>query len=665
LANGIFSGRATVSGATTAGLTLTGITTNDQANYVCRVTNTFGSITSSVAALTVYIAPNIIVQPLGRTNAVGTNTTFTVFASGTTPLYYQWQKNETVISYATLNVFTINGLSNNDIGDYSVTVSNPAGQSGSVTAHLLVLNPPKITSQPAGSTNQLGTLHTFSVGATGDFLVYQWRFNGTNLVGAVNSSLTVTNIQYADEGIYTVVVSNSVGSVTSVGASLNLLKPPLIASGPSHILVWGNNSYGQTIVPMELTNVVAVAAGGAHCLALKPDGTVLAWGANAGGQTDVPDGLTNAVAISAGSGHSLALKADGTVVSWGRYIWNGFAYVPGTVPNDLSNVVAIAAGFWHDLALKQDGTVIAWGENSSGQTNVPIGLSNVVAIAAGEYHNLALKADGSVVTWGKYFDGSTYVPATVPIGLSNIMAIAANGYQSLALRPDHTVAAWGSSYCSTFTFVSDPVGITNAVGIAAGVCHGLAIKADGTAFAWGDNSNNQTNVPAWLSGVMTIAGGSSYSLALTRDKLPVGSTFSWQVTASGTPPLAYQWQRNGMDIFGATESLFTKTNAEISDSGNYCVIITNAFGCVTSSVVSITVGMSPQTLMASFVSNQGVKLQMNGTPGFPYAVQTATNLLPPVQWLPVQTNSTDTNGVWQFMDTNLNNAQKFYRVTTP
>jgi hypothetical protein len=81
--------------------------------------------------------------------------------------------------------------------------------------------------------------------------------------------------------------------------------------------------------------------------------------------------------------------------------------------------------------------------------------------------------------------------------------------------------------------------------------------------------------------------------------------------------------------------------------------------------VTITVGMAPQTLTASLVGHQGIQLKMNATPDFPYAVQTATNLLPPVQWLPVQTNSTDTNGVWQFTDTNLTNAQKFYRVTTP
>ena len=64
-------------------------------------------------------------------------------------------------------------------------------------------------------------------------------------------------------------------------------------------------------LPPGLTNVVAIAGGDAHSLALKSDGTVVAWGDNFWGQTNVPAGLTNAVAIAAGSDHSIALTAAG------------------------------------------------------------------------------------------------------------------------------------------------------------------------------------------------------------------------------------------------------------------------------------------------------------------------------------------------------------------
>lgn len=97
LANGAFSGRATVSGTTTPSITLAGMTTNDQANYACRITNNFGSITSSVATLTVDVAPTITTQPVGKTNSSGANVSFVVVATGTAPLSYQWMEKGTDI----------------------------------------------------------------------------------------------------------------------------------------------------------------------------------------------------------------------------------------------------------------------------------------------------------------------------------------------------------------------------------------------------------------------------------------------------------------------------------------------------------------------------------------------------------------------------------------
>jgi Regulator of chromosome condensation (RCC1) repeat len=141
-----------------------------------------------------------------------------------------------------------------------------------------------------------------------------------------------------------------------------------------------------------LSNVVAVAQGEAHSMALLRNGTVVAWGNNFYGQTNVPSGLTNVIAIAAGYYHSLALTGNGTVVAWGAN-FNGQT----TAPPGLSNVVAIAAGGYHNLALMSNGTVVSWGMNIYGQTNVPSGLTNVIAIAAGEYDSVALIGNGPPV----------------------------------------------------------------------------------------------------------------------------------------------------------------------------------------------------------------------------------------------------------------------------
>ena len=81
----------------------------------------------------------------------------------------------------------------------------------------------------------------------------------------------------------------------------------------------------------------------------------------------MPAGLTEVIAVAAGGTHSMALKSDGTVLVWGdtRY---GLA----NVPPDLSGVVAIAAGWFHNLALKGDGTVVAWGSGTSAAASFPI-----------------------------------------------------------------------------------------------------------------------------------------------------------------------------------------------------------------------------------------------------------------------------------------------------
>ena len=76
------------------------------------------------------------------------------------------------------------------------------------------------------------------------------------------------------------------------------------------VVAWGENKYGQTIIPAGLSGVVAIAAGWYHTVALEQDGTVVAWGENDKGQTTVPAGLIDVVAIAAGDKHTVALRLD-------------------------------------------------------------------------------------------------------------------------------------------------------------------------------------------------------------------------------------------------------------------------------------------------------------------------------------------------------------------
>jgi NHL repeat len=110
-----------------------------------------------------------------------------------------------------------------------------------------------------------------------------------------------------------------------------------------------------------------------------------------------------------------------------------------------------------------------------------------------------------------------------------------------------------------------------------------------------------------------------------------------------------------------TNAMLTLPAVTGVNSTNYFVVVTNNYGSVTSSTVWLVVFLPPQNF---FVQNVGTGLQMQftGTPYYPYILQSATNLTPPINWQSIFTNSADVNGNWQFTDTNLNAGQKFYRA---
>src|ERR1041385_7918175 len=79
----------------------------------------------------------------------------------------------------------------------------------------------------------------------------------------------------------------------------------------NQVVGWYRNDYGQTNVPANASNAVAISSGAYHVLTLQNDGTVLAWGADYAGQVDVPTGLSNVVAVAAGGGHKIDRKRGG------------------------------------------------------------------------------------------------------------------------------------------------------------------------------------------------------------------------------------------------------------------------------------------------------------------------------------------------------------------
>ena len=240
-------------GATSAALTLTNVQPPAQlASYRVVVGNEAGSIVSSNANF-YFVTPPVITSQTLPTNQVAiylTNLVLNVAATapGTNngfPISYQWQLNGTNIVGATGAAYTIHATAN-AFGTYSVLVSNAAGSTNAAW-QVTIYYPGglAITQQP---TNQYqiagGSISFYGSGVGSNSVAYQWAFNGTNLAGATNASLTLTNVQVAQQGYYNFTVSSAGNSLASSNAYFYLVPPPTIVSQSSptnFICIYGNS----------------------------------------------------------------------------------------------------------------------------------------------------------------------------------------------------------------------------------------------------------------------------------------------------------------------------------------------------------------------------------------------------------------------------------------
>ena len=330
-------------------------------------------------------------------------------------------------------------------------------------------------------------------------------------------------------------------------------------------------------------------------------GAAYAWGYNNVGQAGNPaaaayyfavpvsDLFKDVVTVAAGDTHSLALLADGTVWAWAannhgqlgiNWATSAIATTPVRITGLPAKATAISAGTLHSLALLEDGTVWAWGSDQLGELgndalkaskNIPVKVAlpegaKATAISAGGFtigsatyaHSLAaLEGTGKVVAWGDNTFGqlgngaASATPSTTPVEVSNltgVTGVAAGGAHSLALvAASKKVMAWGSDSLGalgnggaltpvTNSAVPVETGISTATAIAAGLGHSLALLENGGVQTWGRDTEGQLGNDAaalaqaspvsamgLTSGVVAIAAGEYHSLALLSD----GTVRSW------------------------------------------------------------------------------------------------------------------------------------------
>ncbi len=327
---------AEIMGAIAASYTTPMTALSDSASaYSVIVTNAAGSVTSNSAVLTVTPDPSIRTQPVSVSVTAGNTATFSVAVSGTSPFTYQWKKNGTSINAATSASYTTPVAALSDSGStFSVTVRNAVG---SVTSNAATLTvgaapvAPTITSQPVNTTVSVASTATFSVGASGTApLSYQWKKNGSNIVGATSTSYTTPSTALADNGgVFAVIVTNAAGSATSNNATLTVSAPPSITGQPANASVTAGNT---------ATFSVAVSGTSPFTYQWKKNGTSINAATSASYTTPV------AALSDSGSTFSVTVRnAVGSVTSNAATLTVGAAPVAPTITSQPVNTTVSVA----------------------------------------------------------------------------------------------------------------------------------------------------------------------------------------------------------------------------------------------------------------------------------------------------------------------------------
>ena len=545
---------------------------------------------------------------------------------------------------------------------------------------------PVIIVQPTNQTVAVGGTVGFSVAASGIApLAFQWSFNGTNISGATNATLTLTNVQPNQAGNYAMVVTNVGGAVLSSNAALTVLVfLPEIALQPTN---------------------QAVFAGGAATFSVTATGTPpldYQWYANG---TNLPDAtgaaltLTNVQFSQAGNYTVLVTNLYGSILSSNAVLTVNPPPPCASIINGLADWWA-AEGDANDKAGNNNGALVGGVSFTNGMVGQAFSLNGTNGyVSIPDSPSLrAFTSNITVETWIKVdqFPSKDWTAivtkgdtswrlhrysATSTVGLSINGLGDLAGSRSVDDGQWHHVAGvydgtnlllYVDGALDTSKSASGPIPQNNYP-----VCIGE--NAEKTGRIWNGlidevSIYNRALTPAEIQSIYdaSITGKCptppTIVLPPTDQTTFQGGSTVLDVIASGTPPLYYQWCFNGTNIPAATNNALALTNVQPDQAGLYSVIVSNAYGAVTSSIAILTVGTisitQPQD-QAVFVG-ASASFSVNVEGGLPLSCQwyfngdaltddgrvsgaTTTNLL----FSNVQTND---SGFYQIVVTNQNGA---------
>ncbi len=576
-----------ISGATGASyITPATATSQSGSNYTVKVSNSINAVTSAAAVLTVDApaSPAITTQPQAASVYVGQTATFSVAATGSPTLSYQWYVNNGAIAGATSPSYTTPVLtSTGGTGSsYTVVVTNPVSSLTSAPA-TLTINPavaPTIVNNPISQQVIVNNPVTFNVVASGSSpFTYQWQKNGANIAGATGSSFTIAAVQKSDAGSYTVIVTNAAASVPSAVATLSIAPPGI------------NLALGQPATASSVSNPSTEAA------ALAVDGDLnTRWQAQPGDpqwlQVDLGSQVKfNTVVLVWEAAYSTQYEID--------YLNPSGAWVPaatnttGGGGTETLSFAPVTARYVRVSSTQENNAAY-------GPSLYEFQVYNVASCTPPAGNRYTVNASNpnlvldtiSQLTWQRV--ENTY-PGT---GQQYTQSVAESYCSSQSMRlptkPEAlAISGYGAAVCAfpnpweTWTSDTDP---NNAADAA------LVQSSGASSYQVANN---------FPGGVLCVSGTSVPPPTITQQPVATtattGQPATFTVAASGTGPLSYQWYENGSPITAAINPSYTTLPATSADNGSmFSVVVTGPTNeTATSNTVALTTVAPPPDVFSA------------------------------------------------------------------
>ncbi|MDB6111436.1 MAG: hypothetical protein JWR69_3186, partial [Pedosphaera sp.] len=459
----------------------------------------------------------------------------------------------------------------------------------------------------------------------------------------------------------------------------------LALRGDGTVVSWGS----QVTVPVGLSNIVDIAAGFDHNLALRSDGSVVTWGVtNSYGRDQIPPGLSNIVGIACGYYNSLAFLGDGSpVIKWQpvnraillgstasfsalavgrqlRYQWqlNGtdlpnatnFSY---TIPG----VQALNAGIYRVMIANAFGAVTSSVANLT--VLAPIG-------AALDSPNLTWSTSGNAAWFGE----TTITHDGVDAAQSGVITDSQQSTVQTTVAGPGVLNFWwkvsSEQFFDYLTFFIDGVQRTNISGEVDWQSQTFAIGSGTHTIKWTYQKDASIGVgfdAGWLDQVLYSTNPPVITLQPVGRTNSMGAALALSISASGAPPVTYQWTKAGTNVSGATSSIFIIVNATRHDSAVYSVVASNPGGSTASSNALVSIRV-PQQLRASLQPDGTFALTSTDADGAPLLSGDFGNFDPQVSsnlfdWTPLTNSLILTNGTLLLVvPDSTNYPSRFYRI---